>query len=315
MSSISIGGMRQQFCLALTASHRMLGRRECRGPTRRAHGNYRGENAMPQPLHIVVCGSIVPDPLQTLEPVTGPAGPVLKNETMLPMVLDPWAAHALYECAHIVKSLPGSKMWLVSVGPKAKLQQAMMTIGQKVPFEFVAVDGSAGGFTEAADVAAALADAIGTIAGLDKSRLLLCGGWESATRGAGATMQILGEMMGISDQFQAVDEVKIESDGALRILERVEGGQHQVSVCAGPPAVIGWATGTLPEPPNNPQVGMLNMRGIMPALQKAKQAKIGGEGVRFLSVELPRQKRETRIVKDATTEEMAREIAAWVKGD
>ena len=33
---------------------------------------------------IVVCGSIVPDPLQTLEPVTGPAGPALKNEMMLP---------------------------------------------------------------------------------------------------------------------------------------------------------------------------------------------------------------------------------------
>jgi electron transfer flavoprotein beta subunit len=30
-------------------------------------------------FHIVVCGSVVPDPLQTLEPVTGPAGPSLKN--------------------------------------------------------------------------------------------------------------------------------------------------------------------------------------------------------------------------------------------
>ena len=27
---------------------------------------------MPTPLHIVVCAGIVPDPLQTLEPVTGP---------------------------------------------------------------------------------------------------------------------------------------------------------------------------------------------------------------------------------------------------
>ena len=56
---------------------------------------------MTAPLHIVVCGSIVPDPLQTLEPVAGPTGPVLKNETMLPAVLDPWAAHALYESAAI----------------------------------------------------------------------------------------------------------------------------------------------------------------------------------------------------------------------
>lgn len=55
-----------------------------------------------QPMQIVVCGSIVPDPLQTLEPVTGPAGPALKNEMMLPAVLDPWAAHALYEGKSVV---------------------------------------------------------------------------------------------------------------------------------------------------------------------------------------------------------------------
>ena len=30
---------------------------------------------MSTPLQIVVCGSIVPDPLQTLEPVTGPPVP------------------------------------------------------------------------------------------------------------------------------------------------------------------------------------------------------------------------------------------------
>jgi hypothetical protein len=35
---------------------------------------------------IVVCGSIVPDPLQTLEPVASPTGPALKNEMMLPAV-------------------------------------------------------------------------------------------------------------------------------------------------------------------------------------------------------------------------------------
>jgi len=31
---------------------------------------------------IVVCGSIVPDPLQTLEPVASPTGPALKNELL-----------------------------------------------------------------------------------------------------------------------------------------------------------------------------------------------------------------------------------------
>ena len=71
-------------------------------------------------FHIVVCGGIVPDPLQTLEPVSTPAGPGLKNELMLPAILDPWASHALFEAAHLAKSVPGSKVWLVSLGPKAK---------------------------------------------------------------------------------------------------------------------------------------------------------------------------------------------------
>ena len=83
---------------------------------------------MSQGLHIVVCGSLVPDPLQTLEPMDSPAGPVLKNEMMLPAVLDPWAGHALYEAAHLAKNVPDSKVWLVSLGPKAKLQQLMPSL-------------------------------------------------------------------------------------------------------------------------------------------------------------------------------------------
>ena len=264
---------------------------------------------------IVVCGSIVPDPLQTLEPVAGPAGPALKNEMMLPAVLDPWAGHALFEAAHLAKSAPGSKVWLASLGPKAKLQQVMMTVAQKVPFELVALDGPAGGFTEAADVAAALADAINAIPGLDKSRLLVFGGWESASRGAGATMQIIGERLGITDQFQGVDKLTIAADGSLEILERIEGGKHQVSKCAAPPAVLGWATGSLPEPPTNPQVGMMNMRTIMPSLQRAKPAKVAADGVKFASVTLPKQQRDTRIVKDVPVEEIARDIAAWIAKD
>src|ERR1017187_1411488 len=150
---------------------------------------------------IVVCGSIVPDPLQTLEPVTTPAGPALKNEMMLPPILDPWASHALYEAANLAKNSPGSKVWLVSLGPKAKLQQVMMTVAQKAPVELVALDGPASGFTEAAEVAAALAEAIRGMPGLDHSKLLLFGGWESASRGAGATMQMVTERLGILDQL------------------------------------------------------------------------------------------------------------------
>jgi electron transfer flavoprotein beta subunit len=262
---------------------------------------------------IVVCGSIVPDPLQILEPVTSPAGPVLKNEMMLPAVLDPWASHALYEAANLAKNQPGSKVWLVSLGPKAKLQQVMMTVAQKVPFDLIALDGPAGGFTEAAEVAAELAEAIQAIPGLDKSKLLVFGGWESASRGAGTTLQMVGERLGIVDQFQGVDELKIAANGSLEILERIEGGKHQISKCAGPPALLGWATGNLPEPKNNPQVGMVNMCTVMPALQKAKPVKLASEGLSFTNVSLPKQLRETKIVKDKSPDDIAKEIVEWIK--
>ena len=262
---------------------------------------------------IVVCGSIVPDPLQTLEPVTGPTGPALKNEMMLPSVLDPWAWHSLFEAAHLAKNTPGSKVYLVSVAPKAKLQQVMMTVGQKAPFELIAIDGPSSGFTDAAEIAPLLADAIKGIPGLDQSKLLVFGGWESASRGAGSTMQIVGELLGIVNQFQGVDKLSVGADGSLEILERIEGGKHQVSKCAAAPAVFGWATGSLPEPPNNPQVGMANMRAIMPALQKAKPAKVATDAVKFASVALPKQQRQTKIVKDMPTDEIAKEIVAWIQ--
>src|SRR6266545_6211863 len=167
---------------------------------------------MSQSFQIVVCGSIVPDPLQTLEPVTGPAGPALKNEMMLPAILDPWAGHALFEAAHLAQKAPGSKVWLVSAAPKVKLQQVMMTVAQKAPFELVAVDAPAGGFSDAHEVAALLASAIESIAALDRTRLLLFGGWESASRGAGATMQIVAERLGITEQFQGVDQIAVKGD-------------------------------------------------------------------------------------------------------
>lgn len=263
--------------------------------------------------HIVVCGGVVPDPLQTLEPVAGPMGPAIKNEMMLPAILDPWASHALFEAAHLARNSPGSRVWLLSIAPRAKLQQVMMTVAQKVAFELIAIDAPAGGFTEAWDVSAALADAITGIQGLDRSRLLVFGGWESASRGAGATLQIVGERLGIFDQFQGVDELIVLPDGRLQVMERIEAGQHQISVCAGPPAVLGWATGKLPEPPNNPQIGMANMRTVMPSLQRAKPAKIGAEGVTFQSVNLPKQRRETQV-KSMGPDEVALEIVTWITG-
>src|SRR5260370_34145176 len=123
---------------------------------------------MPEAFHIVVCAGVVPDPLQTLEPIASPSGPGLKNEMVLPAVLDPWAASALYEAANLVAKHPGSpdtpsKVWLVSLGPKAKLQQVMMAVAQKVTFELVPLEGPIGGLSDAQPTAAALAKTIASL--------------------------------------------------------------------------------------------------------------------------------------------------------
>jgi electron transfer flavoprotein beta subunit len=189
----------------------------------------------------------------------------------------------------------------------------MMTVAQKVKFELVPIDGQLGGFTDAHSVAAALAEAIQSIPELDRSKLLVFGGWESASRAAGATMQVVGERLGIWEQFQGVDQLAVHDDGTFEVCERVEGGRHQVSRCSGPPAVLGWATGSLAEPRNNPQIGMVNMKTIMPALQKARSAPITTASVAYNSVALPKQQRDTRIEKTMSPDEIAREIAAWIQ--
>ncbi len=269
---------------------------------------------MSEGFHIVVCGSLVPDPLQTLEPAAGPTGPALKNEAMLPSVLDPWAGHALYEAAHLAGTVPGSRVWLVALGPKARLQQLMMTIAQKAPFELVALDGPAGGLTDPHETAEALAGAIEGIADLDRSRLLLFGGCASASRDAGVTMPLVAERLGILDQFLGADEVVPTDGGKFRVLERIDGGRYLVSECDGPPMMVAWATGHRTEPPNNPQVGMANMRLLMPALQKATAAPLAGDDLEFVAAEKPEQRRETRIVKDVPAEEIAAELVDWIRG-
>jgi len=95
----------------------------------------------------------------------------------------------------------------------------------------------------------------------------------------------------------------------------VEGGKHQVSVCLGTPAVLGWATGNLAEPRNNPQIGMANMRNLMPALQRAKTATLAANGLSYLSVSLPKQQRTTRVVKDLTPDQIAAELVEWIGAD
>ena len=265
---------------------------------------------MSKPLNIVVCGSLVPDPLQTLEPVQTPQGPGLKNEQMLPSVLDPWAACALYEAAALAKTRPGSKVTLVALGPKAKLQQLMMTVAQKVPLELAAVNAPAGGFTDAKDTAAELAKAIKA---MPVAPDFVFGGCASASRDAGVTLQFVAEALGITEFFNAVDELKVADDDSFTVKERIEGGKYLSSTCSGLPAAIGWATGSLPEPPNNPQTGMMNMRGVMPALMKAPMANVGAGGIEWEKAEVPVSKRDTVVKKDMAVEDIAKEIVEWIK--
>ncbi|MGB7435854.1 MAG: hypothetical protein WBW49_10595, partial [Candidatus Acidiferrum sp.] len=79
--------------------------------------------------------------------------------------------------------------------------------------------------------------------------------------------------------------------------------------------VLGWATGNLPEPRNNPQVGMANMRTVMPALQRAKAATPAGSSLKYQSVKPPQQQRQTRVVKDLNAEAVAQEILEWIAMD
>jgi electron transfer flavoprotein beta subunit len=50
----------------------------------------------------------------------------------------------------------------------------------------------------------------------------------------------------------------------------------------------------------------------MPALQRAKATPLASPGLAFASVTLPKQVRETKIVKDKTPDEIAREIVEWI---
>jgi electron transfer flavoprotein beta subunit len=54
------------------------------------------------------------------------------------------------------------------------------------------------------------------------------------------------------------------------------------------------------------------MRTIMPALQKAKAAKLDANGLSYLSVSLPKQQRTTRVEKNLTPDEIAAELVAWI---
>ena len=58
---------------------------------------------------------------------------------------------------------------------------------------------------------------------------------------------------------------------------------------------------------------MANMRTVMPALQKAVAAPVGTGGAEFVSVAVPKATRETRVVKDMSPDDVAKELVAWIR--
>ena len=111
--------------------------------------------------------------------------------------------------------------------------------------------------------------AIEAIPGLDRSRCCSSAAG-NRPRAAPGTMQMVGERLGITDSFRAWTRSRVHDDGSFEILERVEGGRHQVSVCASAPALLGWATGQ-PAGTQEQSPGRHGEHaGVMPALQRAK---------------------------------------------
>ena len=57
------------------------------------------------------------------------------------------------------------------------------------------------------------------------------------------------------------------------------------------------------------------MRTIMPALQKAKAATLAANGLSYVSVNLPKQQRETRVEKNMSADEIASELVQWITAE
>ena len=58
---------------------------------------------------------------------------------------------------------------------------------------------------------------------------------------------------------------------------------------------------------------MANMRTVMPALQRAKPATLAANGLSYVSASLPKQQRETRVEKNLSVEDIARELLEWLQ--
>jgi electron transfer flavoprotein beta subunit len=54
---------------------------------------------------------------------------------------------------------------------------------------------------------------------------------------------------------------------------------------------------------------------MMPALQKARAVTLAPNGLRYASVNLPKQQRETRVEKNMSPDEIASELVEWITAE
>lgn len=270
---------------------------------------------MKRKIDIIVCGVLVPDPLQSLVPEIKENRFSLKNENLLPMILDPMSAKALYKAKELIGSFDNeSKIYLVCSGKKNKVQQMLMKEAQKLEFELVLIDNDyINGFNDSLETAKALANAIRNIPEIDTSNLLILGGYTSASKDSGVTMPLLAGYLGINEVFLGADFIEVNQDSGFIIKERNETNGYLVSTTSELPLVVSIATGEIAEPCNNPQVGMANMRKMMPILQKSVKLDDLHSNIVYEAVDLPKKNRSTLVVKDKSPEEIAIEIVNWIK--
>ena len=203
--------------------------------------------------------------------------------------------------------MPGSKVWLVSLGPKAKLQQVMMTVAQKVPFELVALDGPAGGFTDAHRSRRRCWPRPSRPFPGSTARGCWCSAAGNRPRAAPARRCRWSASGSASPtSSRAWTSSPSAPTARFEVLERIEGGKHQVSrlrrrrrpCSAGPPATC----------PSRATIRRSAWPTCAPSCRRCKapsRPSSPAKACASSSVALPKQQRETRIVKDMSADEIA----------
>jgi len=186
---------------------------------------------------------------------------VLTNEMMLARPCWTVGRPCPVRSGNLARVAPGSKVWLVALGPKAKLQQVMMTVAQKVPFElgprwtsfrFPIPSRRRRPWRRPSRPFRAGSRPIAGVRWMG-----------SASRGA-VPLADGGRALGIAEQFPG----RRPGEGWAR-RQPGDPGAHRRRAAPGfgvrrASGRAGLGTGNLPDAANNPQIGMANMRAIMP---------------------------------------------------